>query len=79
MLSRNVLSKGQIVIPKDIRDMLDIHTGDEVQIEVDKDRIILMKKQRAVEIFEEVSKTSNGGSSIDEIKKILEDRHEEET
>ena len=78
MLSRNVLSKGQIVIPKDIRDMLDIHTGDEIEIDVDKDRMILTKKLSASEIFEEVSRTNNVNSSMEDIKKILKERYEEE-
>ncbi|MEA3558894.1 MAG: AbrB/MazE/SpoVT family DNA-binding domain-containing protein [Candidatus Thermoplasmatota archaeon] len=78
MLSRNVLSKGQIAIPKDIRDMLDIHTGDEIEIDVDKDRMILTKKQSASEIFEKVSRTNNVGSSMEDIKKMLKERYEEE-
>lgn len=36
-----VSSKGQLVIPKSIRDAMGIRTGTEMHVEVDGDRIIL--------------------------------------
>jgi AbrB family looped-hinge helix DNA binding protein len=37
-----VLPKGQITIPKDIRELLDIKVGDRLTMVCEKDRIILM-------------------------------------
>lgn len=72
MLSRTVLSKGQIVIPKTLRDMIGINEGDEVNIEIENDRIILSKKQSAVDVFIEVSHQSKGRITMKDIKKELE-------
>jgi len=72
MLSRTILSKGQLVIPKTLRDLIGINEGDEVDIEVENDKIILSKKQNAVDVFMEVSQNSKGSISMKEIKKELE-------
>jgi antitoxin PrlF len=36
-----VTSKGQVTIPKEIRDLLHIHTNDKVDFVVDGDRVLL--------------------------------------
>ena len=41
MLS-TVTSKGQVTIPKEIRDLLHIHTNDKVDFVVDGERLLLM-------------------------------------
>lgn len=71
MLTRHILAKGQIVIPKAIRDMLGLIVGDEVVIEVEKDRIILLKKESVVDIFSEVCAKGSKKISMDEIKMEL--------
>ena len=38
-----VTSKGQITIPKKIRDRLGLHRGDSVGLEVNGDRVVLTK------------------------------------
>jgi AbrB family looped-hinge helix DNA binding protein len=38
-----VTSKGQLTIPKKIRDRLGLHRGDFVRLEVDGDRVVLTK------------------------------------
>ncbi|MEE8402723.1 MAG: AbrB/MazE/SpoVT family DNA-binding domain-containing protein, partial [Candidatus Hydrothermarchaeaceae archaeon] len=70
------LAKGQIVIPKTIRDLLGINVGDEMIIDVEGDRITLSKKQNVVDVFLEVCKRSPGKLSMKEIKRELETRYE---
>lgn len=78
MLTRHILAKGQVVIPKAIRDMLGINEGDEVVIEVEKDKIILLKKESVVDIFSEVCAKRSKKISMDEIKRELETRYGED-
>ena len=78
MMLRNILAKGQIVIPKTIRDLLGIHVGDQVIIDVKDDKIILSKKEDAKDIFLEASKRCKQKISMKEIKKELEKRYEED-
>jgi len=76
MISKKVLAKGQIVIPKIIRDLMGINVGDEIVIDIDDDKLILSKKQNVVDIFLEVCKGSSSKVSMKEIKKELEARYE---
>ena len=78
MIAKSVLAKGQIVIPKTIRDLMGINVGDEMIIDIEDNKIILTKKQNVLEIFLEVCKGSSGKISIKEIKKELATRYEED-
>ena len=78
MLSKNVLAKGQVVIPKTIRDLLAINVGDELVIDVEDKKIILSKKQNVLDVFLEVCERSLGKISMKEIKSELEARYERE-
>lgn len=53
----SVSSKGQIAIPKQIRDMLDIHSGDRLLIILRKNRdgLNLIKKDSLDKIFKKLS------------------------
>ena len=76
MLSRKVLAKGQVVIPKAIRELLGISEGDDVVIEVDRKRIILSKKYDVCDVFLEVSERKGKKISMKQIKRELEARYE---
>ena len=76
MLSKNVLAKGQIVIPKTIRDMLGINEGDEMEIDVEDEKIILTKRSNVTEVFSQVCQESPGRISMKDIKRQLEARYE---
>jgi AbrB family looped-hinge helix DNA binding protein len=39
-------AKGQVVIPKSIRDQLNLHPGDEVDFELQDQRIVLVASRR---------------------------------
>jgi AbrB family looped-hinge helix DNA binding protein len=46
-----VTQKGQVTIPRQIRSLLSIKTGDEVIFELDKDNVVLKKKTTAERNF----------------------------
>ncbi|NOZ77125.1 MAG: AbrB/MazE/SpoVT family DNA-binding domain-containing protein [Euryarchaeota archaeon] len=77
MISKTVLAKGQIVIPKTIRDLLGINVGDELIIDVEDGKIILSKKRDVVDVFSQVCKEGAGKISMKEIKRELEARYGE--
>lgn len=68
---RKIDNLGRIVVPKEIRKNLNIHNGDDVQIFIDEDRIVLKKYKKVLTIREnaqkylsKVSKISNGSIYI---------------
>ena len=75
MITKKVLAKGQVVIPKAIRDMLGVNVGDEMVVDVEGGRIILSKKRDVVRVFSEVARTSGRRVGMAEIKHILEERY----
>ncbi len=75
MISKNILAKGQIVIPKTIRDLLGLNIGDELTIDVKDKKIILSKKQNVKDIFLEVSNKNSDKLSMKKIKKDLKERY----
>ena len=78
IITRHVLGKGQVVIPKDLRETLGIDTGDIVQIELEDDHLIIRKGSNPVDVFREVSTSSGSKITMKEIKKELETRYEED-
>ena len=78
MIVKHVLAKGQVVIPKTIRDLLNINVGDEIVIEVENEKVILTKKIVEEDIFSEMSKKHGKKISMKDIKKELERRYEED-
>jgi antitoxin PrlF len=47
-----VTQKGQVTIPRRIRSLLGIKTGDEVVFELEKNRVVLKKKTASYRDFE---------------------------
>ena len=47
-----VTQKGQVTIPRPIRSMLGINTGDEVVFEMEKNKVVLKKKAAVYRNFE---------------------------
>ena len=48
--SAKVTSKGQITIPKPVRDALDLHEGDEVLFRVERSRAVIAKTPSFLEL-----------------------------
>ena len=53
---RKIDNLGRIVVPKEIRKNLNIHNGDDVQIYVEDDKIVLKKYQKVLSIKENAQK-----------------------
>ena len=69
--------KGQIVIPKEIRDEKKIFPGDEVFVELNEDGIMIEKpKKDVIAEFERIAKSVNYNKKIDPhaYESELEDR-----
>lgn len=78
MMTRHVLNKGQIVIPKALRDILGIDIGDEIQIELDNNNIIMKKKRNPVDVFREIAGSNQKRITMKDIKEDLESRYQGE-
>jgi AbrB family looped-hinge helix DNA binding protein len=48
--SARVTSKGQVTIPKSVRDALDLHVGDEVVFRVERSRAVIAKTPDFLEL-----------------------------
>ena len=69
-MATNVTSKGQVTIPKPIRDLLAIRRGDAVEFELAADgRVVLVKVDggRPVSRFEALRGRAGAGLSTDQI------------
>lgn len=56
---RKVDELGRIVLPKELRKVLNIHSGDDFQIIVDENKIILEKFSRILNVQDEIIKIKN--------------------
>jgi AbrB family looped-hinge helix DNA binding protein len=45
-MTTRIGAKGQVVIPKSVRDQAQLHPGDEVEIAFDEDRIVIAARRR---------------------------------
>ncbi len=78
-ITREIGEKGQVVIPRDIREMLNLRSGGKVVFEI-KDKDVLIKPEQDVEEFlkdffnvpEKLRKPTN----MKKIKKIIEEQYE---
>lgn len=80
-MKREVGEKGQVVLPKDIREYLDIKPGSEVSFEIRGQEIVIkpVKTGREfVEYFCNTSKKLRKSLTIKDIKKTLDEQYEEE-
>lgn len=82
MLVKTIQKRGQIVIPKAIREMLALKEGSEVMINVKGEEIIIKKKGKIEDFFNEMDKVVKEKSiKIEKIdldalyEEQLEERH----
>jgi antitoxin PrlF len=69
-MSTLVTSKGQVTIPKKVRDYLGIKPGDAVDFELGADRRVVLTKteaRRGPSVFARVRGSATAGMSTDEI------------
>jgi len=79
IIKREIGEKGQIVIPKDIREHLGLDIGVNITFEVDNNKVILKKADNANEIVEDFFNTPkiNKKLTSKELKKIFEEQYYE--
>ena len=53
--SARITSKGQVTIPKSVRDALELHEGDELLFRVDRTRAVIAKTPNLLELAGSVS------------------------
>lgn len=70
-MTSQVGSKGQVVIPKDLRDRAGLHPGAEVEFALEGDRVVLTARRRPVAL----SGRFAGGPDM--AAQLLEDRRRE--
>ena len=78
-MKREIGAKGQVVIPKDMREYLGLRRGQKVVFEVRDQEIILKPEQdpeKFVEDFVNVPKKLEKELAIKDIKKTLEEQYE---
>ena len=78
IMKRQIGEKGQIVIPKDIREMFKLHKGESVTIEVKDSTIVIKKEQDAKEWLKNFLRYRKKGKSmtLQELKKIEEESYD---
>ncbi len=78
-ITREIGEKGQVVIPKDIREMLNLRSGGKVVFEI-KDKEVLIKPEQDVEEFLKdffsIHEKLKKNITIKEIKKILDEKYD---
>ena len=81
IIRREIGEKGQVVIPKDIREMLGLHSGEQVIFEIKNEEVKIKKEQNPEEFlkdFLDVPGKKKKRSSIKEVKKIIMEQYDEE-
>ena len=69
-MTARIGAKGQVVIPKSIRDQAQLHPGDEVEIELDQDRIVIAARRQPSTLG---GRFANSGMA----SRLLQDRRRE--
>lgn len=62
-----ISSKGQITLPKEVRDLLDVHTGSVVVFEKEDDKVII-KPARTLQEFKGILKGRQKSVDIDQVR-----------
>ncbi len=81
IIKRELGEKGQVVIPKDIREMLKLKKGEKIIFEIEEDEILIKKEQDPEEFlrdFLNVPGKLKRIPKIREIKKTILEQYEEE-
>lgn len=78
MYVQTILKDGIIEIPEMIRDQLYINEGDEIEFQVDKDKLILTKRIKPFDVFCNINQGSKKDISMVEIKAELFQKYEQD-
>lgn len=78
-LERTISTKGQIVLPKDVRDQLGLKPGSEIVFEISGNTVIIRAKTNAKNFVDElvaITPKKFKKITIKEIKSILEEQYD---
>ncbi|MHA1273774.1 MAG: AbrB/MazE/SpoVT family DNA-binding domain-containing protein [Promethearchaeota archaeon] len=75
-IRRKIGPKGQIVIPKDVRDMLNIRPGSEILIEIGENEITIRAAQDNADFLNKFIQTPKKLAEKIDYKKILDEQYE---
>jgi AbrB family looped-hinge helix DNA binding protein len=79
IVTRQIGEKGQVVIPRDIRQMLNLQSGSKVIFEVEKQEVKLKKKKDERKILEEfftIARTKGKDVTLEELKRIEDESYD---
>ncbi|MHA1232008.1 MAG: AbrB/MazE/SpoVT family DNA-binding domain-containing protein [Candidatus Helarchaeota archaeon] len=79
IIERKLGPKGQIVIPKVIRDMLGVKPGDVIYLEIRNNEVIIKQKPSPEDFLEKFYKTSKKLNNKINIEEILDKEYLDET
>jgi antitoxin PrlF len=76
MIEAKMTSKGQITIPKKVRDLLNLHTGDRVTFIISRDGKVILTTQTVGldEIFGMFHHKSRGKTTVEDMDKAIAKR-----
>ncbi|MBI2044871.1 AbrB/MazE/SpoVT family DNA-binding domain-containing protein [Candidatus Pacearchaeota archaeon] len=77
IMRREIGEKGQVVIPKDIREMLKLKRGERVVFEVRGNEVVLRQEQDPIEFLENFLNTPKIKRGKKSIKKMILEQYEE--
>ncbi|MCP8321986.1 MAG: AbrB/MazE/SpoVT family DNA-binding domain-containing protein [archaeon] len=77
-IKRTLSEKGQIVVPKDIREYLGLKPGSEIVFEIRDDEIVIKLKKDPKKFVEEFCDVPKKLKKPIDVKKLLEKQIEEE-
>ena len=76
IIKRKVGPKGQVVIPKDVRKLLNIKPGSEILIEIRENDIVIRSALKDQDFFEKFIKTPKKLAKKIDLKQIYDKQYE---
>ena len=73
MSSVAITSKGQMTLPKSVREDLDVKPGDRLELVKTPDGYLLTRKKSALELFARLPKYGGPPLSVDEMDQAIEE------
>ncbi|BBO76403.1 AbrB family transcriptional regulator [Desulfosarcina widdelii] len=79
MALATITTKGQVTIPKTVRDSLQLHSGDKIEIILTKDReaVIRPVSKKVDDIFGKLHKPGRKTMSLEEMDRAIQNRMRE--